>query len=266
MGKCGFSSGVKLPTMLALVLLVGGCANARPPPWTTTSPAPQGASAVTVRFTAGDEPAAAQVRRALRVAVPMAERWGALVAPVTITIHPTHEALEAAARRPGRAWLRAWARRTTIELQSPRTWSRGMATDTALVQLLAHELTHCALYAALGGDARRARSVPAWFWEGMATTTAGERFVSVGDDVTPDHPRHPRNALHATDSASMYPAADQAFRHLEWRYGQERIRRLLTAVRGGTEFGAAFRETFGVEIQAFEHEAMSTFVIARSHG
>jgi hypothetical protein len=212
---------------------------------------------IVVRYTPGDDAVAQQVRRALRVAVPMAKRWGALSAPVTITIHPTHEALEVAAGRSDHAWLRAWARRDSVDLQSPRTWSRGAATDAELAQLLAHELTHCAMYQALGRDARRARGVPIWFREGMATTSAEEHPAAVDGPRASGDPLTPSALLYRTDSPLVYATADRAFRFLVRRCGEERIRRLLERVRGGTGFPEAFQEIMGVALSTFEDEFRS---------
>ena len=150
------------PWLLSLVLLdvIAACAHSSPPRERHLDALSSGSTDFVLRYGAQDEDVARQVRSALRAAVPVAERWGALPALVTITIHPTHEALEQAARRPGRAWLRAWARRESIELQSPRTWSRGSASEADLAELLSHELTHCAMYQALGDDVALAGSVP----------------------------------------------------------------------------------------------------------
>lgn len=51
---------------------------------------------IVLRYTAQDAGDAAEVQRALRAAVAVAEGWGPLPETLTVTIHPTHEALEAA--------------------------------------------------------------------------------------------------------------------------------------------------------------------------
>ncbi len=259
---------MKVSVVLIGVALVGGCAHVprSPPRWLeTTTASARGDSSIEVRYTPPDEGAAEQVRAALRVAVPIAERWGALPRHVTITIHPTHEALEAAARRPGYGWLRAWARVDTIELQSTRTWSHGRATGEQITQLLVHELTHCATYLALGGDLRAARSVPSWFWEGMATTNAGQRFDAANARSAADGSLTPTMAaLQVTAPPPIYPAADHAFRRLIERYGVQRIRQVLAATRDGTDFRGAFREVIGVDLEVFEEETMGALVAAHS--
>lgn len=192
-----------------------------------------------------DAAVAAQVRAALPEAVSLAGRWGALPSPLTLTVHPTHGALEVASRRPGQAWLRAWARPGAVELQSPRTWSRGAATRAELTELLAHELTHCAMFEAAGSDERVLRSIPAWFREGMATWTSGERFEGrVGARGAP--------SAGGAGSLSAYAAADHAFRALVGRHGPETVRALLAAMRAGLEFDAAFHAATGVAVEGFE--------------
>ncbi len=221
---------------------------------------------VLLRYGAEDEEVAQQARRALRTAVPVAERWGALAAPVTITIHPTHEALEAAALRPDHPWLRACARADSIEVQSTRSWSRGWVTDAELAQLLAHELTHCVLYQTLRGEPRLARSVPGWFWEGMATTTAGERFAPVqGRSAAPD-PFTATPSLYGTASPLVYATADHAFRYLVQRYGQARIRQLLARLRDGADFQAAFQDSMGIGVPQFEDDFRRDSARERTQG
>jgi len=97
-----------------------------------------------------DAGVAEQVRRVLPRAVRAAARWGTVPASVILSIHATHAELEHATGRSGNAWMRAWARTGMVDLQSPRTWSRGRASDDALFQILAHELTHCVLFQAVG--------------------------------------------------------------------------------------------------------------------
>jgi len=211
-----------------------------------------GNASVLVRYAQPDEDAARQLARALPGALSIAERWGALSAPVVVTIHPTHEDLEVAARRPGYAWLRAWARPNAIELQSPRTWSRGEATDEEMGQLLAHELTHCVMFQAVGGDARVTRGIPVWFKEGMATTNSGERFVAVNARPGTVDLLTSRALLNSTESSLAYSTADHAFRYLMKRYGQQRIHLLLARIRDGAEFPEAFRDSMGVSVDVFE--------------
>lgn len=62
---------MKLRSLLVTVIVLGACTHAPP----------------------RDDAVADQVRRALHIALPRAQRWGALAAPLTITIRPTHDAL-----------------------------------------------------------------------------------------------------------------------------------------------------------------------------
>jgi hypothetical protein len=100
---------VKLALLIALAVL-GACAHppSRQDSWRVAVDERQ--VEVAVRYAPVDDPAARQVERVLRSAVAHAERWARLSAPLTITIHATHAALEAAANRPDHPWLRAWAR------------------------------------------------------------------------------------------------------------------------------------------------------------
>jgi hypothetical protein len=248
-------SGLKFRSRLTLLLLLAaGCAHAVP----DSSPVRDPGTPVLVRYADPEDAVVArQLWRALRAALPVAERWGTLRTPVTITIHATHAELETAARQPGFAWLRAWARLDSIELQSPRTWSSGMISDAEMEQLLAHELTHCAMYQSLPRDPAVGRSVPIWFREGMATVAAGERHTPPAGGLPGG-----RGALalaaaasvYRTESSLVYATADAAFRLLVERHGDESIRRVLIRMRAGDPFAEAFRGATGVTVDAFEAE------------
>lgn len=227
------------------------------------------ATAFRVEHDAGDCAAAIQVKRALALALPLVERWGHLSERVVVRIHATHEELEAAARKPGYEWLRAWARRGSIELQSPRTWSRGAATDDELVQLLAHELTHCVMFQRMPSGIA-ARSIPVWFREGMAIVTARERHPKVACDVArvlgltsraraAAAPPRPRADLYRDRADAVYAVADRAFRLLLERHGEARVRKLLTALGSGGDFSNAFQASIGLPLDAFEEEIEASY-------
>lgn len=204
-----------------------------------------------VRFTdPSDADVAAQARRVLPAALAAARRWGPIREPVTITIHPTHAALEAAARKPGHEWLRAWARLDAVDVQSPRTWSTGCLSDAELEQLLAHELTHCAMYQYLGRGAPAARTVPVWFREGMASVAAGERHGPAAGGAG----ALAAAASYRTASALAYATADSAFRLLIALHGDDAVRGILSRLRAGEPFPAAFRAATGISPEAFEAE------------
>lgn len=232
-----------------------------------------------VRWWAGDEKQARRVIRSLETAVPKARRWGAMNAPITITIHPSHEALEHAAGRQGYEWLRAWARYQTIEFQSPRTWGILAVPDRKIEELLAHELTHCAMYQASGSDVTwMFKEIPRWFSEGIATVTAGQGYRygglaaikafyqeklpgSAGGEPGRRGPRMPvafhgdpiidPDPIYMEQSDVVYGAAHHAAEFLFARYGEERVRKIVALMGKGQRFPAAFREAIGISDAEF---------------
>jgi hypothetical protein len=228
-----------------------------------------GDAAIGVRYLPEDAEAARQVERVLPRAVLAAARWGELSVPVIVTIHPTHRDLEAAAQREGHAWLRAWARYASVDLQSPRTWSSGSASDAQMTALLSHELTHCVMYQSAGTEqARSSRAIPLWFREGMASVTAGQEYAWVsaeairrlylpkvppGDAEPPmGDPLPTPGSLQPSDSELVYATASRAFRFLLDRYGEEPIRHVMAGMSEGKVFGDAFRQALGVPVEEFE--------------
>ena len=245
-----------------------------------TIPVAIGASQLRVEYLPEDADAARDVVEALQTAVPKAERWGPLRAPVTITLQPTHEALEQAVHREGYGWLRAWARYDTIDLQSPRTWSVLLPPDAReLEELLAHELTHCVMYqAATSRWTWQLRSIPLWFREGMASVTAGQAHRRAGPQTiwafytssagsgggsdggagpVPAYRGDPLtdpDPLYRSDAALVYDTAHLAFQFLIDRYGDARAARLLALMREGDDFGSAFLRAIGISHEAFGAE------------
>jgi hypothetical protein len=201
---------------------------------------------VEVRHAEEDAAVVDQVRRALPGAVRAASQWGSLPVNVIVTIHAAHADLEAATGRAGNAWMRAWARIGTVDLQSPNTWSRGYASDDALTQILAHELTHCVLFQAVGRG-ERAREIPMWFQEGMASVAAGERHTEARAEAVSS----PATVLRS-DPKLAYGTADRAFRDLILQFGEPRVRLLLARLGEGHAFSAAFRDAMGVTLAEFE--------------
>ncbi len=234
-----------------------------------------------LRWTPVDDAAAAQVQRILERAAPRVQRWGALAQAITITIHPSHAALEDAVPRPGYDWLRAWARYQTIDLQSPRTWGLLGVSDRKLEELLTHELTHCAIYQLAGNDLTwMFKEIPRWFSEGIATYTAGQgyRFPGVeqlwqfyertlpgsgfgepngggrgarapvavyGDPIVDSDP------IYQDQSDIVYGAAYHAAEFLIQRYGEDRVNAVLANMGEGMRFPAAFREAIGISDAEF---------------
>jgi hypothetical protein len=235
-----------------------------------------------------DAAAAAQVVRALEKAVPKMSRWGGLSTPVTLTIHPSHEAIDAAVGQKGFEWLRAWARYDTVELQSPATWGpfglRVMGgADKSVTELLTHELTHCVMYQRGAGEwSWSYKGFPTWFSEGMASVTAGQGYKRVGHDALwrfyearlpvsgnaegisgararaslgrtaeEGDPLSNPGPLFRDHYDEVYGAAHRAFEFLVARYGEASVRLLLERMQGGRVFGDAFQEAFGLTERAF---------------
>jgi hypothetical protein len=262
------------PLALALALLAGCAPRFAAQQVRTADVSVEGAH-FRVAWSPGDERGARAVTRAVEAAAPRIARWGALLRRVTITVHPDHEALEAAAQRHGYAWLRAWARYDTIDIQSPRTWSLFGASARKLEELLTHELTHCAMYQLAGDDLSwMYKEIPRWFSEGIATYTAGQgyRFPDAealwrfyekrlpgsgfgepgrgrtapnpvafhGDPIVDSDP------IYQEQSEIVYGAAHLAAEFLIRRYGEERVRVILRLMGAGARFPAAFKEAIGI--------------------
>ncbi len=253
---------------LCTLLVAAACAHVRSGQSARLESVHVGKAVFSLQYWPEDAETAEQVKGALQRAVPAAARWGKLSAPVLVTIHPTHQALETAVHREGYGWLRAWARYASVDLQSPRTWSFGRASDAEVAQLLAHELTHCVMYQSAASEWTWSnRGIPLWFREGMASVTAGQehkrarpeaiwRFYAdkaardaarpAGDPLTEPEP------LYQSESELVYGTAHRAFRFLLDRYGEERIRLLIAGMGEGKGFREAFHQAMGIPLQAFE--------------
>ncbi|TSC31840.1 hypothetical protein [Corallococcus sp. Z5C101001] len=209
---------------------------------------------------AQDPQGALMVRIAVERASPRLSRWGTFHEPVTLVLHPNHAALERAANRPGYDFLRAWARYEQVEVQSPRTWTRGGANQKQVDELLLHELTHSLMWqsSATVSDWTR-KGIPLWFSEGMASYTAGQgyRVPSLEDlsrflhDFPQEDPLARAEALYETQNATVYGAAYHAFTFLMERYGEARVRGILTAMRLGQDFTGGFQTSIGLPVDAF---------------
>ncbi len=241
-----------------------------------------GAATVRVLYGAEDADWARRVLAAAERALPAAQRWGALHAPVVVTLHPDHEALEQAVHREGYDWLRAWARYATIDLQSPRTWSGAWSLwgpeQREIDELVLHELTHCAMYqAAASSWSWSLKEIPLWFREGMASYNARQayrwkgveevsRFYAAvpgsgggagapgGRVRTIVDPLEAPEAIYQSESHVVYGTAHLAFQFLVERYGDEAVRRLLGRMGEGHLFGASFEHAIGLPPAAFEAE------------
>jgi len=242
-----------------------------------------------------DLDAARQVARALAAAAPRAQRFAPLSAPVTLTLHPSHAALERAVDQPGFTWLRAWARARTVDLQSPRTWADGFwpfrrkQRGSSVEELLVHELTHCAMFQAAGGEgAWVLLDVPRWFAEGMASVAAGQGYrratlaelrahwraqdetaAGLGDGWTAHRGDHDRagdplldpDPIYRDQADLVYGAAHHAFAALVARHGDGAVRAILARLGAGASFGQAFADAIGTRPDAFA-EAFRAEVVA----
>jgi hypothetical protein len=191
---------------------------------------------------------------------PRATRWGALLAPVEVRVHPTHAALEEAAGYSNIPWLRAWATDKVIHLQSPRTWGGG-STEERLEELLTHEMTHVVMYQqALGSGGIAKLKLPIWFLEGMASVTAEQGYrrmdaTALGSYLAA-HPGvdllKPSSALYREQRELVYSAAHLAFLYLVESSGEEAIAGILSRMHAGEGFDEAFRESVGESPSVFE--------------
>jgi hypothetical protein len=225
----------------------------------------------------------AELKGILAEVVPRTARWGALKTTVTISVHPSHEALEAAVHREGYEWLRAWARYASIELQSPRTWSFLGASRAQVAELVLHELTHCVMYQNAASDwSWPYKEIPLWFREGIASVTAEQGYRRMGPESiwrfyrsaapgaggeAPGSARAGRGRrppagdpltdpepLYMGESQLVYGTAHHAVEFLLRRYGEPRVRAILSRMQEGDSFGAAFQKAIGIGSDEFERE------------
>jgi hypothetical protein len=258
------------PLCALLVLVASGCAHARGTPSAEheVETVRVGDAIFLLDYQREDAGTARQVKGALGRAVPTAARWGRLSVPVRITIHPTHQALELATHREGQAWLRGWARFASVDLQSPRTWSSGAASDAQMFQILAHEITHCVMYQSAARESTWQKlPIPLWFKEGMASVTAGQDHKrSLSEAIwrlykakaAADGPRSTADPLTEAgprfDSELVYGTAHLAFSFLLERYGDESVRKVIARMGGGGGFPEAFQEATGIAVDDFQSE------------
>lgn len=194
----------------------------------------------------------------------VSKAWGALEAPLTIEVLADHAALEEAAEKSGHAWLRAWARYDVVFIQAPSTWGLFAGEDSAVREMLIHELTHAVMYqrAASASDWQW-RGFPLWFREGMASTTARQEYrrgsvedlaVFLRANPGSDPIRIPE-AIYQTQSLMVYTAAHHAFVNLQSRFGEESVRALLRHMHDhGASFSRAFVAVMKMNQEDFEAE------------
>ena len=281
------------PALALLLGLLAACAPHLGKGEPRSSTVRVGDAQVRVLFQPEDAAAAALVAEALAEAIPQTERWGGLPEPITLTLQPSHAALEEAVDRPGYPWLRAWAKYATVQLQSPSSWPVRLGDPSTwtlggqrkrLVELLTHELTHCAVYQRAGTEwSWSFKGIPLWFGEGMASHTAGQgykrgtvedlwRFYhrsvpgagggeggpapgAVARAATGKLPEGDPLAnyeqLYQDRDDVVYGAAHHAFTFLQERYGPETPRQILDRMHAGATFAKAFRDTVGLGAEEF---------------
>jgi len=249
---------------LGLVALAGGCRPAVAPLDELRSfTAGEQRTRFAVRYSRLDTHVAPDVESALRKARQSVQRWGGLPDGVTVRVYPSHATLERAIGHYGYEWLRAWAQYQVIHLQSPRTW--GIPYDDQLDELLTHELTHVAMYQAVGTpDDWAERELPLWFREGMASVTAKQGYrrtppneIAEQMRADPDlDPLRPNSNLLRHRKDLVYGAAHWAFEHLlllggTAADGEARLRDLMARMRRGDSFSKAFRGIWGMSPKIF---------------
>lgn len=205
---------------------------------------------------------ASAIARALDEASPKLSKWGPLDRPVELYLLPTHFDLEMAVHRWNYGWLRAWAMYDDVLLQTPSTWA---SSDREVVELVAHELTHCLMYQRSGTPENWAKKgIPLWFREGMATWTAeqGYRWMTLEDlaavfeeQTTEKHdPIADADELYQRRSGAVYAAAYHAFSFLMRRYGPEAVDRVMYQMSKGEQFDEAFHRGVGLTAAQFTAE------------
>ena len=252
----------RVAALLLAVMAVGACAH-RPVRLGASEQVQTSAGLFVLEFDPADHAGAARVREALVAAGSRLVRWGTLREPVVVQVLPNHHSLEQAVDREGYAWLRAWARREVVFVQSPPTWFEGGPTQPQVNELLLHELTHCVMYQASSpGDEWQRKRIPVWFREGMASVTADQGYRRASLPAlarqlaggTRGDPLRAPEALFRAESGSVYSAAHHAFAFLERRYGDEAIKKVLAGMHAGGNFAEAFEAGIGLAPEAFVRE------------
>lgn len=214
-----------------------------------------------LRWSTPNEPDQARVGHALERVSPGLARWGGLAAPVTVSVLPTHEALERAVCRRNYEWLKAWAQYDSVILQAPNTWA-GSA-DAQLDELLLHELTHCLMFQrSATPETWTKKEIPMWFREGLATVTAqqGYRFPTLESlarwvNANPERDVfRDGDALSQLDYEAVYGIAFHAVTFLLRRYGEAGVSATMAAMHRGLAFPSAFAAAVGVPVESFQRE------------
>lgn len=192
-------------------------------------------------------------------AVRVAQRWGPVLHPVTLRLHPSHDALERAAHQKDVPWMRGWARFDEVELETPTSWG-GQRAPSTVRELLRHEMTHVVMYQQVSTrDGWTQVNIPLWFREGMASVTSQQGYRRMKDSELgawlrqhpEDDPWIRSDALGADAQPVVYGAAHRAFERLLAKISDEGVRRILAGLRQGGEFDAAFTQSAGAQPNVF---------------
>ena len=134
----------------------------------------------------------------------------------------------------------------------------GTYGQREITTVLAHELAHLTVAAALP---RRGRELPVWFGEGIASSVAGEwgwrdpLIVWFSSLPASQHPFADLDTAYERGEPSRavaYSGGFAAMTFLRRAYGQDFPARLLSDVRGGSSFEAAFARSAGVAVDQAE--------------
>jgi hypothetical protein len=264
MGNGSRRASAAAAAVLGLVLATG-CASVRAPGEQHASWMATQAGQFTFEYTDRDLGDVRQVQQALVNAAPRLLLWGRLREQVKLRLLPNHEQLQRAldalgANQRGVTWLRGWSRYDEVLLQAPRTWSLLGTPQRQVDELLTHELTHSLMYQLAADRLGWSRKqIPLWFREGMASYTANQayRWVTLEDmarhlQKNPDSdPVGQPAELYRNDSNLVYGAAHHAFAFLVKRYGEEKVRTILSEMQGGKVFPEAFESAVGLPPDVF---------------
>jgi hypothetical protein len=127
-----------------------------------------------------------------------------------------------------------------------------------LLEIFRHELAHVALYDAVDGH-----PVPRWFNEGFAVFASGESSftrvqtlwtATVADELLPLKRLERTFPSDIAGVSVAYAEAADVVRFLVRREDHERFVSMLGRMRNGSQFDAALRDAYGVDMATLEYE------------
>jgi hypothetical protein len=194
----------------------------------------------------------------------LAERFGVRVSPeldLRVALNP--EEMQALAP-PGRT-LPKYATGVAfpseglvlLSFSAPYTFERPN-----MEQLLVHELSHVALYRAVGGGENAERLVPRWLTEGVAVHEAGENTIArirtlwegaLAGKLVPLTQLDSRfGAHHGAVDLAYAQSADLVAFMIDGDSDALRFRSLIAHVRAGVPFELAFEKAYGFTLAQLE--------------